>query len=250
MSNNGSRIICGKNPVKEQLKIIKNGELFIQKGLQKKNIQDILKKAEAKKIKISYLEKDKISRKFNLDNHQGIILKINDSYSCILEEKVFLKELENIGTKRCLITVLDEIKDSGNFGAILRNCLLFGVDYVILPKNNSVSMNEIVIKRSAGAALYLKIIYVTNLNRIIEKLKKLGFWFYAADMDGVPVNKIAFDEEKTAIVLGDEGKGIRQLVKKNCDFVISIPNNNKLDSFNVSVSAGIILYQYYINISR
>ena len=138
--------------------------------------------------------------------------------------------------------ILDGVKDVGNLGAILRTSLLFGVETVILPKNNSAPINDVVVKRSAGAVFHLKIIYVTNIVNIIQELKKAGYWIYAADKQGENLPAVSFND-KSAIVFGSEDKGIRALVKKACDVIVSIPTNDKLDSLNVSVSAGIVLYE-------
>jgi 23S rRNA (guanosine2251-2'-O)-methyltransferase len=237
-----SNYIYGKNPVKEELKIIKSGTLFIQKGMNQSLISDILKKAESKNIEISYVDKEYFKKYFGDKNHQGIVLKINEEFNEQFTEEDFVDELKNSSIQKEIILILDGIKDVGNFGAILRSALLFNVKYIILPKDNSVPVNDVVAKRSSGAVSQLKIVYVTNITRIIEFLKSNGYWIYGADKSGEVISKVNYSS-KLAIVLGEEGSGIRPLVKKNCDVIISIPTNDKLDSLNVSVSTGIILYE-------
>ena len=237
--------VYGKNPVKEKLKSVKSGTLFLQKTREKNKYSDLAKKAESKNLNVTFLDKMMMNKNFGDYNHQGIVLKIEEEYSFILDEKEFLDKINLDDNSECCITILDGVKDVGNYGAVLRSCLLFDVKYVVLPKDNSAPVNEFVIKRSAGSVFQLKIVYVTNLNRIIEKLKKNGFWVYAADKDGDRLDKTAFDESKTAIVFGDEGKGIRRLTLEKCDYRITIPTNKKLDSLNISVSAGIILHDRY-----
>jgi 23S rRNA (guanosine2251-2'-O)-methyltransferase len=119
---------------------------------------------------------------------------------------------------------------------------LFNADGVILPKNNSTPINDHVIKCSAGAVFQLDIIYVTNLVRTIQQLKEIGYWIYASEKSGNNISEINFNE-KSVIIFGSENKGIRPLVKKNSDFTVSIKTNNKLDSLNLSVSTGIVLYE-------
>jgi 23S rRNA (guanosine2251-2'-O)-methyltransferase len=241
--SDNERYVYGKNPVKEELKIIKTGVLFLQKGLTPAVFNELSDKARSKNIEISVVDRDYFNKYFGDKNHQGIVLKINEEYNKPLSEDGFVEEIKNLDTDETVV-ILDGIKDVGNFGAILRSALLFGINYVVLPKDNSVPVNDIVVKRSSGAASFLKIVYVTNISRILEFLKTNGFWIYAIDKDGENLKKTRFSGKK-ALVLGEEGKGIRPLVKKNCDFVISIPTNDKLDSLNVSVSAGIVLFSIF-----
>jgi 23S rRNA (guanosine2251-2'-O)-methyltransferase len=240
-----ARYIYGKNPVREELKIIKAGILYIQKGINPSSVSEIIQAAQSKNIEINYTDKDFFNKNFQEKNHQGIVLKIDAGFNEHFTEADFIEEIEKSVSQEEKIVILDGIKDVGNFGAVLRSALLFDVNYVILPKDNSVPVNDVVVKRSSGAAGLLKIVYVTNITRIIEKLKELGFWVYGADMGGENVSKVRFSS-KSAIVLGEEGRGIRPLVKKNCDVIVTIPTNGKIDSLNVSVSAGIIFYEMFV----
>ena len=119
---------------------------------------------------------------------------------------------------------------------------MFDVQGVILPKNNSTPINDTVIKSSSGAIFQLDIIYVTNIVRTIHEFKKMEYWIYASDKSGENISKINFND-KCVIIFGSENKGIRPLIKENCDFITSIKTNKKLDSLNLSVSAGIVLYE-------
>ncbi len=231
--------IYDKNPIKEKLKYIKTGTIFIRKGIQKSNISEILDKAKSKNIEIVEMDNENF-KKFFGTNNSGIVLKIDEEFINSIDEKEFL---ENVKEKsKSIILILDGIKDVGNFGAILRSSLLFNVDGVILPKNNSAPVTEVVVKRSAGAVFHINVIYATNIVRTIEELKKIGYWVYASDIDGESLIEVGF-HEKSVLVFGEEGRGIRKLVKENCDVIVKIPTNNKLDSLNLSVSAGIILYE-------
>ena len=238
------KYVYGKNPVKEELKIIKSGVLFIQKGLNNESVTSIVNKARSKDIEISYVDREYFNKFFGDKNHQGMVLKIDGQYNERMTEDEFYTEIEKLGDCKETIVVLDGIKDVGNFGAVLRSALLFGVNFVLLPKDNSVPVNDIVIKRSSGAVSFLKIIYVTNITRVLKFLKDNDFWVYAVDMDGENIKEMKFPE-KTAFVFGEEGSGIRQLVRKNCDQAVSISTNGKLDSLNVSVAAGIVLFSLY-----
>lgn len=145
-----------------------------------------------------------------------------------------------------LVLILDGITDPHNLGAILRSADQFGVNLVMIPERRSVQANETVVKVSSGAAQYVPVSVVTNLNREIETLKKNGFWVYGADMKGSSSYSEKFSS-RTAIVMGNEGNGMSSLVRKNCDYIVSIPMQGHIDSLNVSVAAGILLYEYRRN---
>ena len=148
-----------------------------------------------------------------------------------------------------LVLVLDGITDPHNLGAILRSSDQFGVDLVILPERRSVKANETVTKVSSGAAQYVPMTVETNLRRTIDILKEHGFWIYGADMNGESSYTTEF-AHRTAIVMGSEGDGISQLVRKSCDHIVSIPMHGHIDSLNVSVAAGILLYEVRRNQER
>ncbi len=239
MTTDNGNYVFGRNPVKEKLKLVRNGELILRDGINKSQVIDIIKKAKDKDIRITYLERDRFRELFG-ESSQGIALKISDEFIEEITESRIIEYLQPLTTS--FVLILDGIKDVGNFGAILRSALLFNVDAVILPKDNSTPITDAVVKCSSGAVFQSKIVYAVNLSRIIGELKEIGYWVYAADKAGEDMTSIDFGE-KTAVVMGDENKGIRELVRKNCDAAFTIPTNGKLDSLNVSVSTGIILYE-------
>ncbi len=142
-----------------------------------------------------------------------------------------------------LVLMLDGITDPHNLGAILRSADQFGVDLVIIPERRSVQANETVLKVSSGAAQYVQMSVVTNLSREIDTLKDNGFWVYGADMAGESSYGTKY-AKRSVIVMGSEGDGISQLVRKKCDYITSIPMNGHIDSLNVSVACGILLYEF------
>ncbi|MCR4823426.1 MAG: 23S rRNA (guanosine(2251)-2'-O)-methyltransferase RlmB [Treponema sp.] len=145
------------------------------------------------------------------------------------------------------ILVLDSITDPHNVGAILRSCDQFGVNLALMPQRNSVgnvSENEIIARSSAGASAYVPCAIVKNLNRAVQKIKEAGFWIYGADAGGQSVQKLEFPE-KTCIIMGSEGSGISRLLEEQCDSIVSIPTCGKIDSLNVSVATGVLLYERY-----
>ena len=142
-----------------------------------------------------------------------------------------------------LYLILDSIQDTHNLGAILRTAECAGVDGVILTKHNSAPLNETVTKTSAGATEHLKICLVDNLVNAIKELKENKFWIFGSYLNEAKEFTAADYKLPAAIIVGNEEKGIRKLVAENCDFLIKIPMLGKIQSLNVSVSAGILLFE-------
>ena len=138
--------------------------------------------------------------------------------------------------------MLDHLEDTHNFGAIIRTCLAAGVDGIIIPKQRSVKVNQTVMKTSSGAAIRSKICMVANLNHTIKYLKDKGYWFYAADMNGQNYSQVEYDA-KTCLIIGNEGSGVSELVKKSSDYIVSIPMKGQFESLNASVATGILIYE-------
>ena len=212
--------------------------LFISRSEDKRvvRVKDLAKKS---KINSELVDSKKIDQLAGHSKHQGFAAEISNLG--FLSEKDVIPRLKNLTTSRVLI--LDSIQDPRNLGACLRSALAFEFDAVIINKDGSSPINEYVFKTSVGAILNLNIFYVTNLSRSINTLKDIGFWVLGLDGNG---EGSIFSEKfssKTAVVLGSEGSGIRKLVKENCDHLIKIPISNKVESLNISVAAGIIMYE-------
>jgi len=141
-----------------------------------------------------------------------------------------------------LVLVLDHLEDPHNLGAVLRSADVFGVNLVVLPERRAAKETDAVARTSAGASAWVPMASVLNVVRAIERLKEAGFWTYAADMGGVPVRSADLPD-RIALVLGAEGSGVSRLVKERCDGVLSIPQKGHVDSLNVSVAAGIFMYE-------
>ena len=226
--------VFGKNVAKELLANNRNiKKVILQNGF---NDISIVQNIENKNIPIEYIEKRQMDR-LESGNHQGIILVIDD-YKYIEERDM----LNNLG-ENPFIVILDHLEDPHNFGAIIRTCEAAGVDYIIIPKNRSVSVNSTVMKVSTGALDNVKIACVTNLNNTIKKLQEKGVWVVGTDMeDSEPYDEIDY-KTPTALIIGSEGFGMSDLVKKNCDFIARIPMIGKVNSLNASVAAGIMIYE-------
>jgi 23S rRNA (guanosine2251-2'-O)-methyltransferase len=156
--------------------------------------------------------------------------------------KAFIESVESMELKNSVVLVLDEITDPQNLGAILRSADQFGVDLVVLPERRSAKLSSTVNKTSAGASAYISVVVVKNLRRSISELKAAGFWVYGADIKGTKLQNVEF-AERAVVVLGAEGKGLSRLILEECDHVVTIPTSGRVDSLNVSVAAGIMLYE-------
>jgi 23S rRNA (guanosine2251-2'-O)-methyltransferase len=226
-------LVYGKNVVNEIL----NGDTKIYKVFLDNNFKDeeLLSKINKLNLKKFHIDKNKLDKMCNNSANQGIALDIED-YN-YLDLSVIEKD-----NNANFIVMLDRIEDPHNFGAIIRTCECAKVDYIIIPKNRSVSVNSVVYKTSAGALNNVKIVEVVNLSNAIKKLKDLGYWVYGADMDGKDYTKIDFSG-KTCLVIGSEGHGLKQIVTNSCDEIISLPMKGKVNSLNASVAGGILIYE-------
>lgn len=201
------------------------------------------------KVAVKKVSRDELDRMAPGIDHRGAILDLGGprkGASRLKEVSVedFISSLEE--GRDYLVLMLDGITDPHNLGAILRSADQFGADLVVIPERRSVQANETVVKVSSGAAQYVPLAVVTNLTRALEKLKDNGFWVYAADMNGSSSYEEKFSS-RSVLVMGSEGNGISSLVRKNSDYVVSIPMRGHIDSLNVSVAAGILMYQYRKN---
>jgi 23S rRNA (guanosine2251-2'-O)-methyltransferase len=180
-------------------------------------------------------------------DHRGIALEVTDtggqrdSPGLSLEE--FLTALDRGGAeKEALVLILDEITDPHNYGAILRSCDQFGVDLVISRNRRNAKNAGVIAQTSAGASSWVPAAETANLPRAVRDLKDAGFWIYGADMKGEALYTRDF-RGRVALVLGSEGEGISRLLRENCDAMIAVPSKGRIDSLNVSVAAGVLLYE-------
>ena len=233
-----TRKIEGRNAVYEFLKTDKMVyEIFISDRIKKESISDILKRANDRKLKISFIDKEGINKVATIENHQGMIALVEDYNYSNFKEKI--NSIKGNG----FVLICDNIQDPHNLGAILRTADATGVDLVVIPKNRSVEITPVVTKVSVGATEYVPVCKVTNISRAIDELKEKGYWITATDMDG---EKAYFDSDlrgNVAIVVGSEGSGIRRLVKEKCDFIVNIPMKGRIESLNASVAASILMYE-------
>lgn len=225
--------IYGKNSVMEYLK--ENNEIYkcsLLEGFSDKNILELLEK---KGIVSKYLTK-KDFYKFDKFNHQGIILEIPEFDYTDYDE--LMDSIEGVP----FIVMLDHLEDVHNLGAIIRTCEAAGVNGIIIPKDRSVSVNATVMKVSSGAANHMKICMVSNLSNTINDIKKRNIWVVGTDANGQNYTSVDLNIP-ICLVTGSEGKGMGELIKRNCDMVVSLPMKGKVNSLNASVATGILVYE-------
>jgi 23S rRNA (guanosine2251-2'-O)-methyltransferase len=177
-------------------------------------------------------------------DNRGVALQVEDigKHNPNINLDEFLTELEERSQKEALVLILDDITDPHNYGAILRSCDQFGVDLVISRNRHNAKHADVISKTSAGTVAWVPQAETSNLTRAAEQLKDAGFWIYGADMGGETVHTKDL-RGRVVLVLGSEGTGISRLLKNCCDGLVRIPSKGKIDSLNVSVAAGVLLYE-------
>ncbi|CDF20887.1 tRNA/rRNA methyltransferase TrmH family [Clostridium sp. CAG:609] len=208
----------------------------VLKELDKKKIKkvftsrkEVCKYCSENKIKYELVD-NHLLNKMCVYNHQGVVIDAFDY------DYYTMKDIEGN-----LVLILDHLEDPHNFGAIIRTCASVGIKSIIIPKDRSVGVTDVVVKTSVGTINYVKIIMVNNLVATIKTLQKEGFFVYAASMEGTDFRKVDYSN-KVALVIGNEGSGVSRLVKESSDCLISIPMNKNVESLNASVAASILIY--------
>ena len=231
-------IISGKNAVRQALLEERTiNKVYAVSGQRDRETEELLKKAKQKKLKIEFLSKDVMDRKFK--DNRGLACETVDFTYCEIED--ILKRAEQ-REELPFVLLLDGIEDPHNFGAIIRSAECAGVHGIIIPKDRAVSVNDTVIKTSAGAISNILIAKVTNLNNSIEKLKAKGLWIYACELGGTNMYKTNL-KGPIAVVIGSEGKGVSKLTKERCDGIVSLEMKGKVNSLNASVATGVVLFE-------
>ncbi len=231
--------IIGRNPVLEALKAGREiDKIMVKKGADG-SLLPIIKKAKVAGVPVTEVERQKLDKLAEEENHQGIIaFAAAHSYA---EVKDILKSARDKGHSPFLI-ILDKITDPHNLGSIIRSANCVGADGIIIPKRSSVGLNEVVAKTSAGAIEYTPVARVTNIAQTIEELKKEGLWIAGAEAGGEKMGKTNLTGA-IALVIGSEGEGISRLVKERCDFIVEIPMYGDVNSLNASVAAAVLMYE-------
>lgn len=233
-------LIYGVLPVIELLR--SNGrrieKILIAEGVREKRLDEIFELGRHGRILIDRVSRETLNRLTGPDvNHQGVAALAASADYVPLDEMLDAIEGE------ALLVVLDGVEDPRNLGALLRTAECSGADGVMIPERRAVGLTDTVAKSSAGATEHVKVAKVQNLNRLIEELKERNIWVVGTSGDAeMPYSEWDW-KQPSALVLGAEGTGLHRLVAENCDVLVKIPMYGKIDSLNVSVAAGVILFE-------
>lgn len=236
-----SDYVFGRNAVLEALESDRNVEkIYILKGDLKGSINKIIGKAKSKGILISEIDKNKLSEMAEGVVHQGVCALVSSFNYSTVEEIIEYARFKN---EDLFLVILDEIEDPHNFGAIIRSCEASGVHGIIVSKRNQSPVTSVVQKSSAGAVNHMKIAKVSNIADTILKLQKENVWVYGACGEAEKTYTEMDFRGNIAIVIGNEGKGIGQLIRKRCDFLTKLPMLGKVSSLNASNACAILVYE-------
>jgi 23S rRNA (guanosine2251-2'-O)-methyltransferase len=233
-------LIIGRKPVLEALNSDEEvSQVFILFGQEGGIIEAIRVAAKKKGIKVNQVPFEKFRQITQSKIAQGVAAskseqKYYDLYEIINESKK---------SQYPLLLILDSIQDTHNVGAILRSADCSGVDGIIITKNNSAPINETVVKTSAGASEHVKITLINNLAQTIDELKQKGFWIVGSYLEGAKNYTKVDYKVPIALIVGNEEKGIRKLTADKCDHLVRIPMKGKIQSLNVSVATGVLLFE-------
>ncbi len=240
LTTHDSRLIYGVLPVLEALRANSRriDKVFIVEGVKEQRLNEIFDLARKSSILIDRVSRENLSRIVGGGaNHQGVAA-MTASADYVSAEEIF-DGIEG----EALLVVLDGIEDPRNLGAILRTVECAGADGIFIPDRRAVGLTDTVAKSSAGATEYVKVAKVSNLNRLIEELKERKIWVVGASGDA----EMSYDEwdwkQPSALVLGSEGSGLHRLVAENCDVLVKIRMYGRIESLNVSVAAGVVLFE-------
>ena len=240
--NSQTAILFGVLPVSEALRSENRRveKIFVADGAKEKRLFEIRDLAQARGIPFQKIPRENFSRYVeDAANHQGVIALV--AAASYFDADKLLEEI--YARENALVVILDGVEDPRNLGAILRSIECAGADGVFIPERRAAGLTETVAKSSAGATEYVKVAKVGNLSRLIERLKEHNIWVVGASGEA----ETGYTEwdwtQKTALVLGGEGKGLHRLVAEKCDALVKIPMLGRIESLNVSVAAGVILFE-------
>jgi 23S rRNA (guanosine2251-2'-O)-methyltransferase len=214
--------------------------VLIARGRHGDRLEEIVRLARRNGVPVRFEERPQVDRAAGTREHQGVVALLAGETSVSLEEL-----LAGNGSPAAsgLLVLLDGVEDPQNLGAIIRSALAAGAGGVVIPERRAAGLTDAAVRASAGAAAHLQVARVTNLARSMEEIKEAGYWIIGLDERAEKRHTDIDLSGPVAFVLGGEGQGLHQLVKERCDFVVSIPTTGPVRSLNVSVSAGVVLFE-------
>jgi 23S rRNA (guanosine2251-2'-O)-methyltransferase len=234
-------IIYGINPVLEALRGSRRAfELFVAGAANDRRLEKLILLAKEKTVPLRQRDKGDLSRLCGTEHHQGVALRVEAFAYAGVDD--ILGRWRGSGDSG-LVVVLDGVQDPHNLGAVIRSAACAGAHGVIIPRDRAVGVTAVVEKSSAGAVETVPVAQVANIAQILEELKREGFWVYGAEGNSAAS---LYDQDfrgNVAVVIGGEGEGIRPLIRKRCDHLVSIPIRGGVNSLNASVAGGVILFE-------
>ncbi len=233
--------LAGIHPVREALRAGRPlDRVLVAKGTSGPRLEELIELCRERGVPVRFEPRDRLDRAAGGAPHQGVVaFGAAERYAT----------LEDTAAGGGLLVVLDGVEDPHNLGAVIRSAHAAGAAAVLIPERRAAGLTETVARSAAGALAYLPVVRTVNVSRSLEDLKKRGYWIYGLDQRGqYPYDRVAFTEP-TAIVLGGEGRGLHEHVAKHCDFLVSIPMMGGVASLNVSVAAGIVLFEWRRRVS-
>jgi 23S rRNA (guanosine2251-2'-O)-methyltransferase len=236
--------LTGIHAVKEALEAGRAFDrIVIARGRQDTRVEEIVQLARGRNISVRFEDRSQLDRLADSKDHQGVVAITAPRAAATLDE---ILAAANAGTDhggKGLIVLLDGVEDPHNLGAIIRTALAAGAHGVVIPERRAAGLTDTVARTSAGALAHLPVAKVTNLVRSMEELKEAGYWLIGLDETADKSYTQADYTSPVGIVLGGEGKGLHELTRKRCDFVVSLPTSGPVKSLNVSVAAGVVLFE-------
>jgi len=228
-------ILSGIHPVAEALRARHPlDRILVAQGAGGPRLQEIIDLARRAGVPVRFEPRASLDRLAGSSAHQGVVaMGAASKYA----------DLDAVAAAQ-LVVVLDGVEDPHNLGAIIRTAHAAGAGAIIIPERRAASVTDVVAKAAAGALEYLPIVRVTNINRALEDLKEKQYWIYGLDERATERYDQVEYTTPTALVLGGEGKGLHDLVRKHCDVLVRIPMAGKISSLNVSVAAGVVLFEW------
>ena len=211
--------------------------IVIARGRHGERVEAVVQLARSKSVPVRFEERSQIDRLAGTREHQGIAALAAAKPALELEDLLAAK------TPQGLLVLLDGIEDPHNLGAIVRTALAAGANGVIIPERRAVGLTDTVERASAGALAHLPVARVKNLVRAMEEMKEAGYWLIGLDERADQKYTEADFSGQVGIVLGSEGEGLHELTRKRCDFLVSIPTSGPVRALNVSVAAGVVLFE-------
>lgn len=237
--------LYGINPVLEALRAGHRSfeAITIADGVRDGRLRELIELARHKRVPVMRAPRANLDRVAGNSHHQGVVARVAATRYADADDLLSSVAEQVGGETEPLVVVLDGVEDPRNLGAILRTAECAGVTGVFVPERRAAGITEIVAKASAGASEYVPVARATNLARLIEQLKERNVWVIGASSDASMVYTEWDWMRPSALVLGGEGSGLHRLVREHCDLLVKIPVHGKIDSLNVSVAAGVILYE-------